>query len=804
MNLPKILNGSIATRTTILVLAMITIIMLTAGIWQMQYVRSIVADETHRQASRSMEGAIKVIDNRISNVETAVETAASYANMFAPYEMLANTLMQRLKAANEDIDAVTLLYRADYFPQHGRYYAPTITRNPATGALEADEIGGPENDFCYLETDSNWVYTNKLDRGYWCLPYMDTISTKRPMVTYSVPLYDTSGDIYAVLCADIGLEWVQHIVEAAKPYPYSEVIVVSRDSQYVCHPEEEWIQSVNVIKHARELNDANYLQLTERMMRGEKGVDTLDKMFHHPSSGNNEVEKSKSIVYYAPISRVHWSVSFTIPESKIMEHPNQLRAVMTLLLLLMLTAISVVLYIVIRAQLWPIKKLSESTHSMANGDFDVQLPKIPTNDEIRHLRDAFENMQHSLKHYVTELQQTTASKAAIENELRVASSIQMSMLPKTYPPFPDRNDIDIFGQLTPAKSVGGDLFDFYIRDEKLFFCIGDVSGKGIPASLVMAVTRTMFRTISLRESMPDHIVSTINNMMVEGNDSNMFVTLFVGVLDLPTGRLRYSNAGHDAPLLISGDDNQIGLMSVDSNLPVGIMPDWKFTSQEIIILPGTTVFLYTDGLTEAENGQHGQFGESRILEVVHQEYCPRTPQPLVEQMTAAVRRFVGDAEQSDDLTMLAVKYTKQQLDVRLHRTLTLSNDVEEVPQLSAFVDEVCEAIGFDMSTTMSLNLALEEAVVNVMDYAYPQGTKGTINIEAEANDSRLKFTISDHGTPFDPTAQKEVDTTLSAEERPIGGLGIHLVRQMMDSINYERVDGQNILTLRKKLTHTAI
>jgi len=137
--------------------------------------------------------------------------------------------------------------------------------------------------------------------------------------------------------------------------------------------------------------------------------------------------------------------------------------------------------------------------------------------------------------------------------------------------------------------------------------------------------------------------------------------------------------------------------------------------------------------------------------------------------------------------------------VRLQRSIVLSNDVDDVPHLAAFVDEVCEAVGFDMSTTMSINLALEEAVVNVMNYAYPQGTKGDVNVEAEANDKRLKFVITDSGTPFDPTAKAEVDTTLSAEERPIGGLGIHLVRQIMDSINYERIDGKNILTLRKKL-----
>ena len=378
------------------------------------------------------------------------------------------------------------------------------------------------------------------------------------------------------------------------------------------------------------------------------------------------------------------------------------------------------------------------------------------------------------------------------------------MLPKLFPPFPDRSDIDLYGSLTPAKSVGGDLFDFYIRDEKLFFCIGDVSSKGVPASLVMAVTRAQFRTISYHESLPDRIVTAINDTMAEGNDSNMFVTLFVGVLDLPTGRLRYSNGGHNAPWM-GGSFN--GLLPCDSNLPVGCMPGWKFSGQETTIEPGTMIFLYTDGLTEAEDIiSHAQFGEQRMLDFVSHacDDPATTPQSLISQMATAVNAFVGDAEQSDDLTMLAIRYTKEQLDVRMARHLLLQNDVQQVPQLAQFVEEVCEAMGFDMSATMQLNLAIEEAVVNVMNYAYPYGTTGNISIEAQANDVRLEFVISDSGEPFDPTAKDEVDTTLSAEERPIGGLGIHLVRKIMDSINYERIDGQNVLTLRKKLTHRAI
>jgi sigma-B regulation protein RsbU (phosphoserine phosphatase) len=298
------------------------------------------------------------------------------------------------------------------------------------------------------------------------------------------------------------------------------------------------------------------------------------------------------------------------------------------------------------------------------------------------------------------------------------------------------------------------------------------------------------------EVFDEDAVIRMNNAMADNNESDMFVTLFLGVLDLPTGRLRYCNAGHNSPLLKG--EQRIGLLPCHPNIPLGVTTEWKFDHQETTIDLGTTIFLYTDGLTEAENTVHEQFEEKRMIDVAQE--ASHEPKVLIEQMISAVRQFVGNAVQSDDLTMLAIQYTKPlEKDMKLQRSITLPNDIEEVPQLAAFVDEVCEIAGFDMSTTMSINLALEEAVVNVMSYAYPAGTVGNVNIEAVANDNRLKFIISDWGTPFDPTAEKEVDTTLSAEERPIGGLGIHLVRQIMDSINYERIDGKNVLTLRKKL-----
>ena len=407
-------------------------------------------------------------------------------------------------------------------------------------------------------------------------------------------------------------------------------------------------------------------------------------------------------------------------------------------------------------------------------------------------------MQQSLVKYIDELKNTTAQKASIERDLRIASGIQMGMLPEKFPTRDDRDDVQLFASLTPAKEVGGDLFDFYFRDEKLFFCIGDVSGKGVPASLFMAVTRSTFRTVSAHESMPDRIVTQMNKTIADMNKNLMFVTLFVGVLDLPTGRMYFCNAGHDAPLLVGAG---VGELACDANIPVGFMPSWKYSLQETQIFTGTTILLFTDGLTEAMNADNEQFQMERVNDVAFQALSvgQQEPRELIGRMTEAVHQFVGDAEQSDDLTMMAIQYIRQQHDVKMRKSLVLPCDLQEVPRLNAFVEEVCQEVGFDQEVTAQMKVAVEEAVVNVMKYAYPAGQQRDVTIEAASNDARLKFTIIDCGKPFDPTVQSAADTTLPAKERKIGGLGIHIIRQNMDSINYERIDQLNVLTLRKKI-----
>ena len=388
------------------------------------------------------------------------------------------------------------------------------------------------------------------------------------------------------------------------------------------------------------------------------------------------------------------------------------------------------------------------------------------------------------------LQIVNMEKERISSELRIAHDIQRQMLPTN---FPQHDEIDAYGMLLPAREVGGDLFDFFLRDEKLVFCIGDVSGKGVPSAMVMAVIHSMFRMASAHENNPARIMQNINEASCEGNDSNMFVTLFIGILDLPTGRLRYCNAGHDVPVVIGR-----GPLPAKANLPVGLFGDFTYEMQEFTLEWGSTLFLYTDGLTEAKNSSHELFGLERMTAALDR-FASLPPKQLLEKVTEEVHAFVEDAEQSDDLTMFVFRYSPVVRDLTLDEELTLQNDVRQVRQLNEFVKQVMSQLSIEPSLAKKLRLAVEEAVVNVIDYAYPAGVTGDITVQASFDNQCLRFVIKDSGVAFDPTEKEKADTSLSAEDRPIGGLGILLVRELMDSINYERLDGMNVLTLKKTI-----
>ena len=385
------------------------------------------------------------------------------------------------------------------------------------------------------------------------------------------------------------------------------------------------------------------------------------------------------------------------------------------------------------------------------------------------------------------LRLASEEKARMGGELAVAHRIQQEMLPKTFPPF-------VYGSLEPALEVGGDLFDFYTRDGKLFFCIGDVSGKGVPSAMHMSVAHSLFRILSKKTDSPSKVLQSMNMELCRGNDSNMFITFFVGRLDLYSGELRFCSAGHDKPFVMV--DKDITLLSGKSNLPLAVFPDTKFEEQSCTLAPGTLLLLYTDGLTEAKNVNRDAFGRSRIQAFL-ERFASNEDQSLcnlVSSLSEETHNFAGSAPQSDDLTMLAIRFDPEN---NRRESLSLVNKESEVTRLGAFTKDFLAPLGLDNKLAAGMRLALEEAVVNVINYAYPVGDVGEVLINADTNGHEVRFTITDSGYPFDPTTVLEPDTTLDAQSRPIGGLGILLSRKLMDSVSYTRIDGKNVLSLTK-------
>ena len=390
------------------------------------------------------------------------------------------------------------------------------------------------------------------------------------------------------------------------------------------------------------------------------------------------------------------------------------------------------------------------------------------------------------RHMIKEITSpVTAQQAALERELKIAHDIQMAMLPTMPPPSKFGNlGIDLYASETPALDVGGDLYDYYLRDNRLFFCIGDVSGKGMAAALMMAVMRAMFRSETRRADSAAELVTTMNRNLSEESTAGYFVTLFVGILDLQTGHLDYCNAGHEAPL-VSGQP-----LPVKPNLPVGALTEWDYEGQQTQLKDGDMLFLYTDGLSEAKNAGKQQLGRKYVQQLAQGLRADDTARHLIELMESEVRQHVDGAKQSDDITLLAIRWQSQG-----ERTLILQSSMDDIGRLEPFVKEVARQAGISDKETKRLRLAVEESVANVINY----GGATAIMLQAHVEDGQLVLVIDDDGQPFDATQESTTDLSIPPDQRPPGGMGIMLLHKMTDGLEYCRKDGHNILVLRKKV-----
>ncbi len=470
----------------------------------------------------------------------------------------------------------------------------------------------------------------------------------------------------------------------------------------------------------------------KRMLRDTLKADTI--MTDEIGSATAVIDGVPSWIYYRKIKYVNWTMAVVVPDDVIMFNGRMLNIIILLTMVLGLLAI----YLFCRHQ-------------------------------IKEIADPI-----------------AAQKAVMEHELTIAHNIQKALLPQS---FPEHADIDLYATQTPARDVGGDLYDYFVHEGCLVFCIGDVSGKGVPAALLMAVMKSMFRSEAHRADSAAGIVETMNRNLGEEYKGGDFVTMFVGILDLKTGFLDYCNAGHEAPLVAGRP------LDVKRNLPVGALSDWNYEGQQTQLKSGDMLFLYTDGLSEAKNSTGELLGRKRVQQIVS-EHAIDTARQLVGVLEAEERYHAGDAEQNDDITMLAIRWQPNpQLLTFSPSHLTMSASMDEIDRLAPFISHVAEQAAMEGREAKRLRLAVEEAVANIINH----GQATTITLQATMDDNQLVLTIDDDGQPFNPTGESATDFSVPADERPPGGLGIMFLHEMTDGLEYQRIDGHNVLRIIKRV-----
>lgn len=435
-----------------------------------------------------------------------------------------------------------------------------------------------------------------------------------------------------------------------------------------------------------------------------------------------------------------------------------------------------------------LRKINGSLARITNGNLEETVD-VRSNEEFASLSDDINSTVTTLKRYIAE------AAARIDKELEYAKQIQLSALPAN---FPDEESYGIYAQMIAAKEVGGDFYDFYkLSDTKAAVLVADVSGKGIPAAMFMMTAKTIIKDLAEQGIEVNEILTRANEKLCESNESGMFVTAWMGILDTDTGRLQFANAGHNPPLIVHADSSSEYLRSRPGFVLAG-MEGVKYRINETTLLPGDRIFLYTDGVTEATDLNDNLYGDDRLLEYMDRNKAADA-QCLLHGLKADIDTFTNGAPQFDDITMLVLDYKKSEEGTDMTEKVFTAKK-ETLPEVMAFTEECLESFDCPMKSSIAICVAVEEIFVNIASYAYPDGDGNTtLSFGFDEKERLMTLVIKDNGVPFNPLERAEPDITLSADEREIGGLGIFITKKTMDTVSYTYENGENILTMTKKI-----
>ncbi len=620
------------------------------------------------------------------------------------------------------------------------------------------------------------------------------------------PVYDKDGTFRGVAGISMVLTELSQTITNEELGETSYAFAIDSSGSTVIMPELETLNDrINLL----EAKDPALREMAQKMINGETGVARITLY-------GKEVYAA-----YAPLSSINWSICTVISVDEILqpallnnseiEHYTEyavkridsgmvvIISILAGIILIAAVALTIISAVFAKRLTKPIEQLTASISSLGGNDEIKYISQIKTSDEIQVLSDTFEDMTERLSGYIANLTSVTAEKERIGAELDIAAKIQLSELPRQFPAFPDNTEFDIYALMTPAKEVGGDFYDYFLVDENhLAVVIADVSGKGIPAAMFMMIAKTHIKTHAGIGKSPADTLAAANNALCENNDAEMFVTAFMGILEISTGKFTYANAGHNPPLLRRAGGS-FEWLKVRPGFVLGGMPDIRYRQEELYLGKGDMFFMYTDGVTEATDKSLELYGNERLERALN-AHADLDPKQLVEEILSQLNEFSKDTEQADDITMTALQYFSPKN--REQYEINLPAEKSQLQVLLDHVGELLEQHNCSPKAQYQIEVCIEEIFVNIASYAYG-GKSGPARVMCEFRQNedgteQAVLTFYDDGVPYNPLNRETPDISLGADDREIGGLGIFMTMKMMDKTEYE-YKGENIFRMYKNI-----
>jgi sigma-B regulation protein RsbU (phosphoserine phosphatase) len=625
----------------------------------------------------------------------------------------------------------------------------------------------------------------KLGSPGWTEPYFDQGAGNVWMTTYLVPFIKDGN--FTLITIDIAVSTIHSILTSMETKKDMSIYAITPNGHVITGKDETMmLQKLYEIELEKKDLPEWFLTMLDEIRAKKSGSFAT---FCTRTQDNCWVS-------YAPLGDTQWTLLVSYSHASLTKQLNTFTQHRVAQLSLGVILLIWVIYIVTKRQFLPLKELDKATQEFSQGNLNYILPPSTKNDEIGSLTQSFSKMQVSLNSYIEELKYETQQRERINGELRTASKIQESLLPDDQELINKHLGIELSAYLKPAREVGGDLYYYNLQEEGKFLCfvIGDVSDKGIAAAIFMARVVTGIRIIIEQTNNPGKTLTQLNKLLVEDNDACMFVTLLAGRINLQTGELQLASAGHPMPYYLRSEAplEQIEQLSGPA---LGFYP-YEFECLTMILEKGSSLFAYTDGLDEAVNKKNEQYGDARIAKSL-KENMSTTTSELISKAVVTLNDFVGDTEPVYDLTFLAIRW--EGINKIYKKEIHIKNKKEELFIINqALADYICE---YQLPEPMLMNLELiaEEIIVNVINYGYAEDNQ-PISLLIDHDENLIRMTFVDSASAFNPLDRGDARLGLPDIGEPVGGLGVHLVKETSDECTYEYISGENRFTVSCYLT----